>query len=71
MVLVTTPNIKGFQAGLFGKKWRSAIADHLTLFSKKSLRSMLAKAGFTILKIRTWGGLAKGTAPKLIKFIMD
>ena len=35
--VITTPNIDGLQARLFGKAWRSAIADHLVLFSKKTL----------------------------------
>ncbi|MDR2662131.1 MAG: class I SAM-dependent methyltransferase, partial [Treponema sp.] len=35
---VTTPNIAGFQARLFGSRWRSAIFDHLYLFSVKTLR---------------------------------
>ncbi len=67
MALVTTPNIDGLQARLFGARWRSAIADHLTLFSKRTLRRMLEEAGFHVLRVVTWGGLAVGTAPPLIK----
>ena len=69
--IITTPNVKGFQAKVFGTEWRSAIADHLTLFSKKTLRVMLKKAGFKIEKIVTWGGLAKGTVPGFIKKPVD
>lgn len=67
MALVTTPNINGLQAHLFGSRWRSAIADHLTLFTKRTLRRMLEQTGFRVLKTVTWGGLAAGTAPPLIK----
>ncbi len=34
--IVTTPNISGFQARLMGDKWRSAIADHLFLYSRRT-----------------------------------
>jgi 2-polyprenyl-3-methyl-5-hydroxy-6-metoxy-1,4-benzoquinol methylase len=65
--VITTPNVDGFQARLFGKSWRSAIADHLVLFSKKTLRRMLLESGFDVHQSVTWGGLAKGTAPDIIK----
>jgi 2-polyprenyl-3-methyl-5-hydroxy-6-metoxy-1,4-benzoquinol methylase len=66
-VFITTPNIGGFQARLFGGHWRSAIFDHLYLFSKKTLTKMLKEAGFKIESRRTWGGLAAGFAPSWIK----
>lgn len=65
--IITTPNISGFQARLFRKKWRSAIGDHLTLFSVSTLKRLLREEGFKVLGIRTWGGLAAGTAPLIIK----
>jgi 2-polyprenyl-3-methyl-5-hydroxy-6-metoxy-1,4-benzoquinol methylase len=68
---VTTPNIAGFQARIFGSEWRSAINDHLYLFSGRTLCRMLDKAGFTVRKIRTWGGLAKGLAPAPVKALAD
>ncbi|GHV12091.1 hypothetical protein FACS189491_04460 [Spirochaetia bacterium] len=69
--LVTTPNISGFQARLFKSRWRSAIFDHLYLFSVKTLSRLLAEKGFTIERVRTWGGLAAGTAPAAVKRIAD
>jgi 2-polyprenyl-3-methyl-5-hydroxy-6-metoxy-1,4-benzoquinol methylase len=69
--LVTTPNIDGFQSKLLGGKWRSAIFDHLYLFSKKTLSRVLKDAGFSIESISTWGGLAAGLAPKPIKSFTD
>lgn len=69
--LVTTPNIDGLQARLFREKWRSAIFDHLFLFSRRTLRSLLAGRGFVVEKTVTWGGLGRGTAPKFIKVPAD
>jgi len=66
-VFITTPNISGFQARLYGGQWRSAIFDHLYLFSVRTLTKMFKKAGFKIEKIRTWGGLAAGLAPPWLK----
>jgi len=68
---ITTPSIDGLQARLFGSRWRSAIFDHLYLFSKRTLRALLEAAGFTIEKTISWGGLARGTAPEPIKQAAD
>ena len=69
--LVTTPNIDGFQARLFANRWRSAIFDHLYLFSKKTLTRLLCGAGFTVERIVTWGGIARGFAPPAVKGLAD
>ena len=68
---VTTPNIAGFQARLFKGSWRSAIFDHLYLFSGLTLSRLLEKNGFAIEKVCTWGGLAAGTAPVPVKRLFD
>jgi SAM-dependent methyltransferase len=68
---VTTPNIAGFQARLFRGRWRSAIFDHLYLFSIKTLSRLLREQGFTIERTATWGGLAAGTAPLPVKRLFD
>jgi len=60
-IFITTPNISGFQARLFGSRWRSAIFDHLYLFSKSTLSKLLKDTGFTVESCRTWGGLAAGS----------
>jgi SAM-dependent methyltransferase len=70
-LFVTTPNIAGFQARLFRGRWRSAIFDHLYLFSIKTLKALLAKAGFKIESLYTWGGLAAGSVPSWLKNIAD
>jgi SAM-dependent methyltransferase len=69
--MVTTPNISGFQARLFGSRWRSAIFDHLYLFSVKTLSRLLTEKGFTLEGVFTWGGLAAGTAPAPVKRLAD
>jgi 2-polyprenyl-3-methyl-5-hydroxy-6-metoxy-1,4-benzoquinol methylase len=71
VLLISTPNIDGFQAKLFRDGWRSAIFDHLYLFSKRTLTDMLSREGFVVAKVATWGGLAAGTAPKPVKAIAD
>jgi 2-polyprenyl-3-methyl-5-hydroxy-6-metoxy-1,4-benzoquinol methylase len=71
LIVVTTPNIDGLQARLFREGWRSAIADHLTLFSRRTLGRLLAQSGFIVRRIVTWGGLARGTAPRFIKGPVD
>jgi 2-polyprenyl-3-methyl-5-hydroxy-6-metoxy-1,4-benzoquinol methylase len=70
-IFITTPNIAGFQARLFGSRWRSAIFDHLYLFSVRTLKALLAHAGFTVEGVFTWGGLAAGTAPRRLKKFID
>ncbi len=69
--VVTTPNVDGLQARLFGAGWRSAIADHLVLFSRRTLCRLLAECGFAVLRTVTWGGLARGTAAPLVKRPVD
>jgi len=70
-IFISTPNISGFQARLFGGAWRSAIFDHLYLFSVRTLKAMLKETGFKVEKVSTWGGLAAGLAPKYLKKSMD
>jgi SAM-dependent methyltransferase len=69
--LVTTPNIDGFQARLFRSRWRSAIFDHLYLFSARTLSALLRQSGFVIERVCVWGGLAAGLAPPPVKRLAD
>ena len=46
ILALTTPNADGFQARLLGPEWRSAIYDHLYLFSLRTLASLLESHGF-------------------------
>jgi 2-polyprenyl-3-methyl-5-hydroxy-6-metoxy-1,4-benzoquinol methylase len=70
-VFITTPNISGFQARLYKGRWRSAIFDHLYLFSIRTLSKMLKSTGFKTERVRTWGGLASGLSPKCLKKPLD
>jgi 2-polyprenyl-3-methyl-5-hydroxy-6-metoxy-1,4-benzoquinol methylase len=70
-LFVTTPNISGFQSRIFGSRWRSAIFDHLYLFSKRTLSKLLKAVGYKIESRRSWGGLAAGAASKPVKKIAD
>ncbi|GBU28841.1 hypothetical protein R84B8_02403 [Treponema sp. R8-4-B8] len=70
-IFITTPDISGFQSRLFGSRWRSAIFDHLYLFSRYTLSKMLKIVGFKVVSCHSWGGLAAGVAPKTVKRIAD
>jgi SAM-dependent methyltransferase len=70
-LVLTTPNIDGFQARLLGRAWRSAICDHLYLFSIRTLTGLLDRHGFEPLRTVTWGGWAAGLEPAFIKRPLD
>ncbi|MCF7929710.1 MAG: class I SAM-dependent methyltransferase [Spirochaetales bacterium] len=70
-LILTTPNIGGLQARLLGERWRSAIADHIVLFRKYTLKQLVERAGFRTERIKTWGGLAAGAGPRFLKEILD
>lgn len=69
--VIVTPNIQGFQARLLGSRWRSAIADHLYLFSPATLRRLLEDVGLRVERRVTWGGIAQGLAPAFLKVPLD
>jgi SAM-dependent methyltransferase len=71
LLVLTTPNVDGFQAKVLGPRWRSAIYDHLYLFSLRSLRAFLKDSGFSVMRTATWGGWARGLRPAFIKRPMD
>ncbi len=71
LLITTTPNTNSLQSWLFRKNWRSAIADHMFLFSDKTLSSLLVLNGFEITIKKTWGGIAAGIAPGFIKRPLD
>jgi len=70
-LFITTPDISGFQSRLFGSRWRSAIFDHLYLFSMRTLSKMLKTIGYKVVSCHSWGGLAAGIAPKTVKRVAD
>ncbi len=71
LLALTTPNAAGFQARLFRSNWRSAIYDHLYLFSRATLVALLERQGFEPLRIVTWGGWASGLRPAWLKPPLD
>ena len=70
-VVVVTPNVDGLQARMYRERWRSAIADHVNLFSRDGLRRLLVTSGFEPIRWKTWGGIARGLAPSIIKVPLD
>lgn len=70
-IYLVTPNVSSFQAWLTGPKWRSAIRDHLYLFSKSSIDAMLKKNGFRTEFIGSWGGWPAGMKPLWLKKPVD
>jgi SAM-dependent methyltransferase len=71
LLALTTPNADGLQARLLGSRWRSAIYDHLYLFSLRTLRALLESRGFIVVRSVTWGGWARGLRPAFVKRPMD
>ena len=71
ILVLTTPNASGFQARLLGPDWRSAINDHLYLFSTRTLGALLAAKGFSVERMVTWGGWARGLRPSFLKPFLD
>ena len=71
ILVLATPNADGFQARLLGSRWRSAIYDHLYLFSLRTLRAMLESRGFRVEREVTWGGWAAGLKPAFLKAPLD
>src|SRR5262249_10832020 len=52
-LFVAVPNIAGWPFRWFGRDWFGlALARHLTHFTPPTLRRMLARAGFTVEKVR-------------------
>lgn len=70
-LVIVTPDRGGFQARLFGPRWRSVIPDHVHLFTAKGLRRLLEDVGFHVVRKVSWGGLARGAAPEWVKRPLD
>ncbi|MDH4127769.1 MAG: class I SAM-dependent methyltransferase [Spirochaetota bacterium] len=70
-VIVTTPNTDGLFAKIYKDKWRLAIQDHLFLFSKKNLKLLLEKVGFSLLDQLSWGGIPINISKGMFKKLTD
>ena len=68
---LVTPNAGGFQARIMGPRWRSAIRDHLYLFSKRTLPAMLLAEGLHVDYVGTWGGWPAAMKPRCFKKPVD
>ena len=55
LVVVHTIDISSFFARLMGSRWPWLMEMHLYYFSRRTLRQMLQKAGFSVLDIRPQG----------------
>lgn len=66
-----TPNAGGFQAAVMREDWRSAIRDHLFLFSARTLSALLRAEGFSVDYLGTWGGWPAGMRPTWLKRPLD
>ena len=71
LLITTTPNSSSFQAAVYGKRWRSAIADHMVLFPLKTLKRVISESGFNIISWKTWGGIPAGSLPAFVKRPVD
>jgi 2-polyprenyl-3-methyl-5-hydroxy-6-metoxy-1,4-benzoquinol methylase len=69
--VTVTPNTASLQARLFRGEWRSAIADHMHLFSLAGLCRLLANRGLEPVRNKTWGGMAQGLACAPVKGALD
>ena len=68
---IVTPNAAGLQARIYRKNWRLCIADHVILFSKKTLKRLLTEEGFRPVCVKTWGGLTREAGHPVLKRILD
>lgn len=69
--VIVTPNTASLQACMFAASWRSAIADHVNLFSLRNLTELARAEGLERVAWKSWGGLGVGTAPAWVKRPVD
>jgi 2-polyprenyl-3-methyl-5-hydroxy-6-metoxy-1,4-benzoquinol methylase len=57
LLIITTPNIKSWDAKLLGKHWYGykKIPQHISYFSPDSVNLLLKKHGFSTEKVKQWG----------------
>ena len=70
-IVITTPNADGWQARAAKNNWRSAIPDHIYLFTKKTMKKLLGNTNYRIIKQLSWGGIPVGKKPDYIKHPAD
>lgn len=57
LLLLTCPNIKGFETITLGEESNTIDVEHINLFHPKSLSDMISKSGFEVLQVLTPGEL--------------
>ncbi len=70
-IIITTPRIDSPAYHIYKKKWRSAIPDHLQLFSKKTLSKLIVDTGFKISFQESWGCIPIDSKVKVFKKSID
>ncbi|MCX8057843.1 MAG: methyltransferase domain-containing protein [Spirochaetes bacterium] len=70
-IIITTPRLDSPAFYIYKKSWRSAIPDHLVLFTKKTIINMLKKTGFNPYFQESWGFIPVGFKYKKIKKLVD
>ncbi len=70
-ILVTTPREDTIWLKLFKLKWRSLIPDHLILFGRQHLISLLNISGFEPIFIESWGSIPIDSKLSFLKPITD
>lgn len=78
IMVLTTPNVASLGFYIHGRNWRSAIDQHLYLFSKTTIKRAAKEVGFSVEKIVSWGSFLpvdinppkvfKRAADKFVKF---
>jgi SAM-dependent methyltransferase len=66
-MIMTTPNADGWQAKIAKSGWRSAIPDHIYLFTKRTMGRLLDITKYNVVKQLSWGGIPEGNKPNFIK----
>ncbi len=54
IIVLNTPNIGSIFAKIMGKRWWNLIGMHIYYFDKKTIRKILEKNGFKIIKIKSY-----------------
>lgn len=70
-ILVTTPREDSIWAKIFGLKWRSLIPDHLVLYGRNHLESLLQITGFEPIFTESWGSIPIDSKLKFLKPLTD
>ena len=71
-MVLETPNVESWPARLFGPRWVTLDAPrHVNLFSKRTLRYCLEKAGFEVLMLKTLSPSTMEYSESIRYFLQD